>query len=1795
MRTSLTLGILSILMLLFSCRINKEFLVTLDSTNFKDTLDLEQPLTFTFNKDLVPDTMVYQILKDKPIKFDPEIEGEYKWTSRNVLSFTPAVGFQPNTKVKYTLQNSLLTYANPKLQLQRKKSFDVNTVNIDLQKTTPNWRRSYKDAQVIVLHVLLEFNAQINPIELASKLSVTTDGKAMEYRILSESLSKNIELEISNAIDLKDGTKIDFKIDRDLAIAGNENWRTQKIYTSSVTIPDKDVLKITKISADHDGEQGTITVESSQEILDEDLENKIIITPAIPFTVSISEYNLSITSEDFDVSKTYTIEIKNDIKGIIGGRMKNNHKQDILFGELEPSIKFVDRKAIFLSSKGERNIGIKIVNTPKIKLEVYKIFDNNVLHFINANNITGGDGEDYYDDYGDNSYYSIENYGTIVYKQDINTSTLPKKGSLKLLHFDIQDKLPMMKGFYILKVSDPEHEYRYTYKIVSVSDIGLIAKESPTHVWVFCNSILSAEALSGVTLHFISDNNQNLGSATTDADGVAVFEKKMSDDFKIALITAEKNEEYNFLSLSEMQVNTDQYELEGQSETDLKYQAFLFGERTIYRPGEVIHFAGAVRDKKRNIVSQMPVKFKLIAPNGKEVQAHQKTLDAQGVAEVELVIPAASITGLYTIQLTTANDLVLSTQSISVEEFMPDKIRVNLNLPNKNIILGDSLAGEMDAFNFFGTPAASRNWEVEMTLHRGSFKAKDYPQFNFLNNNSVALEDKVKNGTTDENGHAQFYFSFESDYKEIGVLDGNILATVFDETGRPVHRAEKFQYFTQDKYFGIGEFEHYINANEELKIPLIICDQAGAAIAGKANVEIIQHGWHTIMEKNETGSYRYISQEYDTKLIDEEVDMSSAIKYFSFKPKESGNYEIRFRAPDSKHYVSSSFYAYHTGMTESSSFPVERDGTITVTFDKENYMVGDVAKVLFNTPFIGKILVTVERDKVYKYFYIQTDKKSAEVTIPITDEMVSNFFVTATLFKPNVETSIPFMVAHGYAGAKVENPQNKLNVSIQAAEQSLSSVQQKITVHTNPNTAVIIAAVDEGILALKNYKTPDPYNYFYAPQALQVTSYDLYPYLYPELKAGAMTGGDAEQMSQRVNPIQNKRVRLVSYWSGIQKTDAQGNTTFDIDIPAFNGSIRLMAFAYQGSKFGNAEKSMIVKDPVVMNIGLPRFLSPGDEALVNINLTNTTDKEELVTLQLSTLGEICAGDYNTQQISIPANTEKPIWVKVLAADNIGTAALHVTATMAGKSYSDEIPITIRPAASLQKKYYSGAIKAGTDTTFDFQNTFMPASLRGTVTLSNSPLTELAPLMERLVNYPYGCLEQTVSAAFPQLYYGDMIQHIKGYGAENPNPKANIITAINKIQSMQTYNGGLSYWQGSDQESWWASIYAAHFLLEAKQNGFEINENILHNILSYLQDQLKSPTTHKYFYNTNQSKDIVPKEVPYSLYVLALAQQPSLSTMNYYKANPHLLSLDEKYMLSAAYYLTGDKRKASEILPAAYEGETSMQVLSGSFYSPIRDEAISLNVLMDTDPNNIQCYQMALNLKKALLSHTYLNTQENAFTFLALGKYAKHLHNHNDVSGTLTHAGTTRTLDGSLISHALQLLQDQKVALSVRGSGSMYYYAECSGIPISGIVPDEDSQLQVRKKFYDRRGFETDIHHLKQNDLIIVQISIRSLGTIPIDNVAITDMLPAGFEIENPRLNATSEYSWIKDTGSADYFDIRDDRVNIFSTVTGNYSHFYYIVRAVTPGTFTMGSVMADAMYDSSYHSYHGANYVTISN
>ena len=418
-------------------------------------------------------------------------------------------------------------------------------------------------------------------------------------------------------------------------------------------------------------------------------------------------------------------------------------------------------------------------------------------------------------------------------------------------------------------------------------------------------------------------------------------------------------------------------------------------------------------------------------------------------------------------------------------------------------------------------------------------------------------------------------------------------------------------------------------------------------------------------------------------------------------------------------------------------------------------------------------------------------------------------------------------------------------------------------------------------------------------------------------------------------------------------------------------------------------------------------------------------------------------------------------------------------------------------------------------------------------------------------------------------------------------------AIRKIKLRQLYNGAITLWDGEGEAHWWASVYAAHFLWEAKRAGFDVDDKTLQSLFTYLINRLRNKETISYYYNQDQQKKIAPKEVAYSLFVLAMAGKQQISTMNYYKSNPQLLSLDSKYLLSAAYAIAGDKKQFQELLPSSFNGEVSVAQTGGSFYSDIRDEAISLNALLDVDPNNSQIPIMAKHVADKLKQRYWFSTQEATFGFLGLGKLARASNKSSATADVRVNGKTIASFTGSTLKLNMKQLAGNNIELVGKGEGQLFYFWESEGISTSGTYKEEDNYIKVRRQFFNRTGDMISGNTFKQNDLVIVRITLEKSYSGWVDNIAITDLLPAGFEIENPRTKEIPGMDWIKDASTPTALDVRDDRINLFVDLHSYKQVYYYAVRAVSPGVYKMGPVSADAMYNGEYHSYNGAGTITV--
>ena len=1782
--------------------------------DFEDEIVLQQNLVFTFNKDVAPDSLVSAWDTTELIHFEPSVNGRFKWNSATELVFSPETGFMPCTE--YTARPTNL------IAKRYKKRFGVNTDAMHfhtapLRVTSSNisWVRG-KNSSNVMVQLDLAFNYNIDLGTAVNKLKITSNGNPVNVSAENSGPGKVLSLQFMPVTDKDESTPLKVQLSSGITIMGTSKT-SNKDTTMDMEIPSRFNLEITNIDAQHTGTEGLVTINTSQPVMDNNLKSMISLNPSVPFEVSLNESGFTITSPKFLASQTYQITISSRMEGAFGGKMKSDYVDDITFGTLKPAITFANTKGMYLSGAGFKNIALNIVNIPSVQVIITKVYENNLEHFLRNSKDW-----DYHYDRDDNEggsyqYYDVKNLGDTIFTKTYETSKLPKLNAASVLNLDFKDKIKDYNGVYILQVMSKEHYWLQDSKIISISDMGMIVKEEKDNMYVFVNSIKNATAMSGVKVNFVSTNNQKLYTATTDNEGVAVFKEisKTSPGFHVGLVTATNGDEFSFVWMDKTKIGTSRFDVGGRSPNAAGLITMIYPERNLYRPGETMNISAIIRDEHWAVMPDVPVKIKLIMPNGREFATARKVLNEQGSCEVTFTPPNTAMTGTYTVQVFSGNDVLLNTSNISVEEFMPDRLKASVSLAKEDFAPGETVNAVLQADNLFGTPAGGRNYQCELNIDKATFASKQYDDYDFGMHNEFKFNTDHREGKTDEKGSAAQAFAMGSELANHGLLKGTISYTVFDETGRPLHRFANFNLYTQQTFIGIKQVDEYVNSHQAIKMPMAALDKKGNPVQADVEVALVKKDWHTVIE-SEGGSYRFISKSDDRVISNQRLHINGASGMFTFTPQSPGMYEVRVFLPGSENYVGRTVYAYGWGDAQNTSFEVNNEGNVIIKTDKTEYNEGDNVKALFTTPFDGRMLVTLEQNDVMKYYYLDVKNKTASLEFKAEDRMLPNVYITTTLFRPMDGSDLPLTVAHGFKSVPVENKSNHLTVKLTVADKSRSRTKQTISLKTEPGAYVTIAAVDEGILQIKNFASPDPYDFFYTKIALGVNSYDIYPWLLPEIKTRlSSTGGDEGGGGNgRVNPMFVNRVKNVSFWSGIQQADGSGNVKFDIDIPQFSGDIRVMAVAYKNKSFGNAEAHMKVADPVVVSTALPRFFSPKDQVTMPVFLTNTTDKATDAEVTVKVTGPLNITSSQTTTVKLPAKGEQRAVFGLEAQNNIGAGNVSVSVRAFGETFKNETDISIRPAASLQKITGNGVAADNQATPIDLTNNFLPGTAKANITIGKSPITQFMKNLQDLIQYPYGCVEQTTSAAFPQLYYGDLVKSLTGHGTNETSPTAHVQYAINKLQSMQTSTGGLTFWPDGGYESWWGSVYAAHFLVEARKAGYEVNANTINRLEEYMKFKLYKKEVQTYWYNGSLHKDIAPEEVAYSLYVLALAGKPELSSMNYYKAHQDLLTLDGRYLLSAAFALSGQPKQAREILPAAFSGEEANHAFGGSFYSYIRDLALALDVLVETDPNNKQIGVMARQLSDQMKKSRYMNTQENAFAFMAFGKIAR---TANKTTGTaILMAGGKKiaTSNGENLNMNLNSYLNDKLSLQVNDKGGFYYYWEMEGVAADGAVKEEDSYLKVRRAFLNKDGQEVTNNTFKQNDLIVVRISIETQYNSTIDNVAITDMLPAGFEVENTRLQNVPRMKWLQDLAAAynkatqkdywdespdrykqafEYCDIRDDRVNMFTSVGQLRKNFYYMVRAVTPGVYQLGPVQADAMYDGSYHSYWGAGVVRV--
>jgi uncharacterized protein YfaS (alpha-2-macroglobulin family) len=1819
-----------------------------------EEIDPYENLVFSFDEPVAAPEQLSRWDTTQYLQFEPAVRGRFMWTSERELVFAPAEPFRPSTAFKAEWRKKALPAAQkatPKLPRAR-----FHTPYLDLGTPQVFWTAEANGAPQVRLNVV--FNYPVRPADLQSHLRISANGQALPFDLVTKQADRTlgvlptqpispgstVQIEVLPGL-LPVGADAPAEVQNGDA-AGQANGRK---LSAAVTVPDPQDLQVRELSGSVLDGEPVVSLLLNQPVDAATVQPLISVQPEVAYTVESLENGLQLRG-GFEEGKSYTVSVQAGARGQFGGELSKPFSQAVSFTDERPSLSFANgERAMYLGAAGLRNLGLRINEVEKVKVSIYKVYANNIRELLRSGQQygygyeEGDEGEEDGGEYVDRSYnyYNTEDFGSLLTERTYTTTGLPKQGPLRLLHLSLQDLEfgNQLKGLYVVRVQDTERQWLQVSKLVMVSDLGVVVKQGPTGATVFVNSLRTAKPVSGAAVRFISQNNQTMFEGATNLRGVAQMgvasDTLLARRFRLGAVMVQSGQDFTFLDLERSRVETSRYDVGGLQSNAARFQAFLYGDRDLYRPGDTVRTNTVVRTEDWRVPGVLPMKIRLLLPTGKEYASYRRTLSKQdGSFEAQFVLPPAIMTGLYTLEVLTGNDVLLTSKQISVEEFIPDRLKVTVTAAPKTVRPGQTVRAAVLAQNLFGPPATDRKVEVEFSLKQQSFAPKDYPDYEFSltsgterrntygeeGEGASSLNDRfekaVRETRTDEQGRGTAEYDVP-DYRDLGTLEGTAFATVFDETGRPVNRLATFEVRTQATMFGVQRLPDLADTRQPLPVRIVALTPEGRPARQAAQVSVVRLLWETVLQR-QGGRYVYQSQRREETLLTKTVQAAPTGE-LTFTPVYSGEYEVRVARPGAATYVASRFYAYGYGDTQSNAFEVSNEGQVQIEPDKPKYQPGDKATLLLKTPFPGRVLVTVERNRVFEHFYVDTDEKSARVTVPITAAHVPNVYVTATAIRPiTADSKIPLTVARGFVPLTVEKPGTHLPVAIKAVAQSRSQTWQTVEVQTKPGAAVTLAVVDEGILQLKNYRTPDPFGYFYQKRALEVSAHDLYPLLLPELGTSS-SGGDGYDLARRTTPVPSRRVQLVARWSGLKRADASGRVQVKVRVPQFSGALRLMAVAYTAEGFGSADHTMRVADPVVISTALPRFMSPGDTIDVPVTLTNTTGKAITGPVSIQVKGplkvlmteeyrrRVAAGQENLLpttagwRTSLRPNAETRVVFRVQAAQAVGAGNIEVALINEGvkESYSEKIEIPVRPASPLQMRTGGGALAGGKTQALDLRTDFLSTSQRSQLVLSRSPMTEFSKDLRYLLQYPYGCLEQTVSAAFPQLYYPDLAATLgQDKKAQRYNPNYHVQEAIRKIESMQLYNGALSYWPGGDYDNWWATAYAAHFLFEAKRAGFAVNQGILDKVMRYLQYRIRKRETEEYQFldahNIARQKTIAKKEIAYSLYVLALAGKPDPVALNYYRANQRLLAQDSRFVLASTSALSGQTKGFRDLLPRSFSEPAARRALDGSFYSPVRDLGLALNTLIEADPNNPLVAQMARQLSRQVKQAGWLSTQERAFALLALGKVARQ-NRSSTVTATLAETG------GKVLGQykgpqdlAVSNVANRRLSLSTQGTGSLYYFWTLEGISPTGQVRQEDQYLMVRRQFLDRTGAPLGRAEFRQNDLVVVKITLQAAdaaGEVP--NVAITDLLPAGLEIENPRIGAVRDITWATDASTPDYLDVRDDRINLFTTATTQPKSFYYLARAVSKGTFKLGPVSADAMYNAEYHSYNGAGTVRV--
>lgn len=1322
------------------------------------------------------------------------------------------------------------------------------------------------------------------------------------------------------------------------------------------------------------------------------------------------------------------------------------------------------------------------------------------------------------------------------------------------------------------------------------SNIGITAKQgSAKNMFVALNNIVTTDPIADATIKIYNYQMQVIGTATTDSEGFAMIDYE--DGVPFAII-AESGTDKGYLKVSSnLSLSLSNFDVSGKTlKKGLK--GYIYGERGVWRPGDSIYITFVLEDRELSIPQDHPATLELYTPLGQLYKTYVAT-GTNGFYPFRMATNEDAITGAWRANIKIGG--VDFSQRVRIETVKPNRLKVRLNMDDIVEASSRSFTATLSSQWLHGAPASNLKSKVEMTLSKASTPFEGYQGYVFNNPASTFSGDTYDlfEGRLDQNGETTVQATLPGAQNAPGMLKANFISRVFESGGDASIYTQVVPYSPFSSYVGVrvprSDNGRWLETDRNYQLDIVTVNSKGKPTDRKnMDIKIYKIDWSWWWNSNREDLSSYVNSS-STKIVYEKNFSTTGGKAkvdFKVEYPDWGRYLVMVNDKESGHSAGQVIYMdWPAYMGRSNKADPKGLTMLSFSTDKEQYNVGDEVTVILPKSSNGRALISIEDgSRILSKTWVKVSADGdTKHTFKVTEEMAPNFYIFASLFQPHGQTNneLPIRM-YGVLNIKAENKETILNPVINMPNELRPEREYTISVSeaNKKDMTYTLAVVDDGLLDLTSFKTPNAWNDFYARQALGVRTWDMYDYVVGTLtgKMGPLIsiGGD-EALKPQDSGM--KRFKPVVEYIGPFHLSGGKTNKHTLKMPPYFGSVRVMVVAGNPEKaaYGNAEKTVPVKNPLMILSTLPRVAGPGEEIMLPVNIFSMDDKIKSVDVSVKSSGmfEFIGG--SSQKVNFSEKGDKTIFFKLKVANKVGQEKVEIVAKANGESATETINIEIRNPNPPILLSQDALIEAGQSANLTIaMDAPSPKQDWVKLELSRMPGLDLNRSLKFLLDYPHGCTEQVTSRAFPALLVGKFREFTP---KEQETMKANVRAAINILTSRQLSSGAFSYWPGGSYANEWASTYATHFLIEAEKAGYNVPSSVKSKALNCLKTVCRQWNGNP-IYSSYYSESMSALQQAYRLYILALANEPELGAMNRLKETSNL-STQAKWRLAATYGIAGRKDAAKQIIASASTKVDNYSFSNDTYGSSARDMAMIMEtqVILDDVKGALK---IARDIAESVSKSSYLTTQTTAYNLIALSKLADKLGGGSAITYEWELNGVKQKSNpAKKVYQEINIEPQSSINVKLQNIGEGTLYARLTGMtqPLVNRLPAENKGVVLSVKYEDTNYNPINVASLKQGTEFYAIVTLRNAKGTFLSDLTLSQIFPSGWEIFNTRLfdEAASSNS---NAGAFNYQDIRDDRVyTYFNLGSGQSTTFKVRLQAAYRGKFYLPAVTCEAMYD----------------